>query len=102
MSDATYGMAGFGLQKDSEFTQVFNYHLLKAMEHGLVRRSYIDHHKSRFVQEHFGVGEGESLGMNHVMFTFELLAFGAAVSLALAAAEFAVDRWARKGWQMAQ
>ena len=42
MDDATYMLMTFGLQRDSEFLQAFNYYLLKANEHGILRRIYRD------------------------------------------------------------
>ena len=34
--DALYGHFSFGLQKDSEFGQIFNYHLLKMQQSGIL------------------------------------------------------------------
>ena len=39
MDDAVYGIGTLGLQKDSEFLQIFNHYILKAIESGVLRDS---------------------------------------------------------------
>ena len=78
----------FALQKDSEFLGIFNYYLLKEIEHGITKRLYRKYHMDLFAKEQFGMPEPQPLGMNNVMFTFILLGFGIC-----SAAVIAVFEW---------
>ena len=78
----------FALQKDSEFLGIFNYYLLKEIEHGITKRLYRKYHMDLFVKEQFGMPEPQPLGINNVMFTFTLLGFGICIAAAIAFMEW--------------
>ena len=80
MDDAVYGIMTMGLQKDSEFLEIFNYYLLKQFETGFSRRLYRQYHAGFFTNENFEMNEPQPLGFSHVMFCFILLAFGICLS----------------------
>ena len=88
MEDASYMLLTLGLQKDSEFLQAFNYYLLKAFEHGILKKIHRKYHMRRYVNEQFGMLEPQPLGLNNVIFPFTCLGVGICVALALAAMEF--------------
>ena len=77
----------FALQKDSEFLGIFNYYLLKEIEHGITKRLYRNYHMDLFVKEQFGMPEPQPLGINNVMFTFIMLGFGMCTAIAIATLE---------------
>ena len=80
MDDAVYGIMTMGLQKDSEFRQIFNYYILKQFETGFSRRLYRKYHAGFFTNENFELNEPQPLGFSHVMFCFTLLALGICLS----------------------
>ena len=80
MDDAVYGIMTMGLQKDSEFLQLFNHNILKQLETGFSRRLYRQYHAGFFTNENFELNESQPLGFSHVMFCFILLALGICLS----------------------
>ena len=80
MFDSTPVSGGIGLQKDSEFLAIVNYHMLKLVEGGILKR--IDEKwpdTSR--NEDFGMAEPKALGFNNILFPFTLLATGIVTAL---------------------
>ena len=77
----------FALQKDSEFLRIFNYYLLKEIEHGITKRLYQKYHLDLFAKEQFGMPEPQPLGINNVMFNFILLGFGICTASAISVFE---------------
>ena len=80
MDDTVYGILSMGLQKDSEFLQLFNYCILRQFETGISRRLYREYHAGFFTNENFELNESQPLGFSHVMFCFILLALGICLS----------------------
>ena len=74
------------LQKDSEFTELFNYHLLKMQETGTVERM-----KLRWIfnaNQEFGMTEAVKLGYENVMLPFNACALGIIVAAGLSLLEY--------------
>ena len=76
MDDAVYGSLTLGLQKDSEFHQVFNHYILKQFETGYARRLFRTYHTHLFTKTDYEMNEPQPLGFNNVMFCFIVLALG--------------------------
>ena len=88
MDDAQFAMATIGLQKDSEFFQIFNYYFIKEMESGFLRRLYrYKYVQALFIRENFEMMEPPPLGFNNVMFSFIFLAIGICLSTVLTITE---------------
>lgn len=87
MDDATYSLTSFGLQKNSEFRQIFNHFLQKQLEHGIIKRLYRKHHNSLYVHKEFGMPEPQPLGYDNVMFPYILLGGSLVASLLMAMVE---------------
>ena len=81
MDDSVQIVSGFGLQKDSEFLQLFNHKILKAMEGGVYKRLYRKHHMDLFTKENFEMMEAHPLTLNNVLFCFITLGFGIFLSI---------------------
>ena len=92
LDDSSYAYASFALNLGSEFLPLFNYYLLKALEHGIERRDFKSTHTKLFTNEEFGMPEPEPLGFKNTMFVFILLGFGVCASVLIALAEFLVQR----------
>ena len=92
MDDTLYTIGTLGLQKDSEFLQIFNYYILREMESGFLRRLYREHHPDLFTKENFEMIPPQPLGINNVMFCFILLGFGICLSLLSTAVEFIMPK----------
>lgn len=74
----------FGLQKDSEFTKLFNYHLSLLHESGVVnnhRKQYLDPDPDPIVSNQ--MEEAFALGYDTLLFPFLTLVFGIGMSLGL-------------------
>ena len=74
LSDSIKYKSSFALQKDSEFTQIFNYHIAKLDETGVLdslRFTYLP--KTVTVSN---PSKSISLGFNNVLFPFLILVFG--------------------------
>ena len=78
---------GLALQRDSEFLGLFNYYILKALEHGIIKRLYHSHHIDLYVKEQFGMVEPQPLTYKNVMFTFIFLGFGLSFAIMIALLE---------------
>ena len=66
---------GFAFQKDSEFTEFFNYHILKLEESGVLRQIRSDYFPD-FVTVEIENNQAVDLGFENVSFTFVVLGFG--------------------------
>ena len=88
MDDSLFGISTLALQKHSEFLQIFNYYILKAIEGGLLKRLYRKHRMSLFTKESFEMPEPQPLGWNNVMLSFMCLGFGICLSIIMATIEF--------------
>ena len=87
MDDSIFAHGALALQKDSEFLQIFNHYILRALEGGEIKRSYIYHHKYLFVKENFGIIEPQPLRPNNVMFCFSWIGFGVILSVIIVMTE---------------
>ena len=92
MDDSGYVIAGFGLQRESEFSKMFNHYLLKESEHGIRNRLYRKYFNGLYVKEEFGMPEPQPLGIDNVMFTFCCLGVGVTISIITAVVEFMVRK----------
>jgi hypothetical protein len=73
-----------------EFTKLFNYHLLKMKETGVMRNIWA---KQRSLNEHFDPPAGAiTLGFRHTLFPFILLGIGVTVACFLALGECVTQR----------
>ena len=81
MDDSVYGVGGLALQKDSEFLEIFNHYILKAMEVGEFRRVHRNHFMDLYTNENFEIPEPQPLGFNNIMFCLTCLVFGIFLSL---------------------
>ena len=87
MDDSVYTHAALALQKDSEFLQIFNHYILRALEGGDFKRLYYYSHKDLFVKENFGMIEPQPLRPNNVMFCFSWIGFGVILSVIIVMTE---------------
>ena len=89
MDDSVYAAASFALQKDSEFLQIFNHYIMKAMESGFLNRNFHNHRKDVYGEnENYETVEPQPLGFNNVMFIFIVLAIGICLSITKVLMEF--------------
>ena len=77
---------------DSEFLQIFNHYILKALEGGEFKRLYRNYHMDLFTKENFEMIEAQPLGLNNVMFCFTCLGFGMCLSLIKVMMEFIIKK----------
>ena len=96
MDDSVYGIATLALQKDSEFLQIFNHYILKALEGGDFRRMYRNHHMDLFTKENFEMSEPQPLASKNVMFCFISLGVGICLSLIIAMMELIRKKISKK------
>ena len=92
MDAAAYGMGGFGLQKDSEFLQIFNHYILKAMESGCLKRIFRNYHIDLYTKENFEMIEAQPLGYENTLFCGICLAGGACASILIVMIECIVKK----------
>ena len=92
MDDAVYGSLTLGLQKNSEFLQIFNHYILKEIESGYLRRLYLKYHAPLFTRENYETMDAQPLRFQNVMFCFVLLGVGVCFSIAKAMMEFIVTK----------
>ena len=92
MDDSVYARVTLALQKDSEFLQIFNHYILKALEGGEFKRSYRSYCMDLYTQENFEMTEAQPLGVNNVMFCFTTLGFGICLSLIKVMMEFMIKK----------
>ena len=81
LPDSFVSYEAFGLQKDSEFTKVMNYYIIKLLETSFILRSSKDLTETKFQEN--GEDAALQLGYNHVLFPVLLLVFGTTVAIAL-------------------
>ena len=75
MNDMSVVSVGIGLQKDSEFRELFNYLMMKLVEVGIIKRINMKWPDTSR-DEDFSIPEPGSLGFNNLLFPFNLLATG--------------------------
>ena len=92
MDDSVYGLGGLALQKDSEFLQIFNHYILKALEGGDFKRLYRNYFIDLYTNENFEMIEAQPLGLHNVMFCFTCIGFGICLSIIKAMMEFMIKR----------
>ena len=80
MDDAIYGLSAHALKKDSEFLQLFNHYILKAVESGCFNRLHRKYFIDLNTKENFEMNEAQPLGIENVMFCFICLSIGILVS----------------------
>ena len=84
--DALYGNLGFALQRDSEFTGIVQYALLKMKESGIfkkIRQKWIENSPKLNEPNN----EGMTLGYNNLLFPFSLILFGITIAALIAILE---------------
>ena len=96
MDDEVYGIGTLALQKDSEFFQIFNHYILKALESGCFKRLFRNYHIDLYTKENFGMIEAQPLGYENVMFCFIGLAAGIGASLFKGMFEFTTYKLAKE------
>ena len=92
MDDSVNGYTGLVLQKESEFLQIFNHYILKALEAGEFKRLYRNYYIDMYTKENFEMIEAQPLGLNNVMFCFTCLGFGICLSLIKVIMEFIIKK----------
>ncbi len=94
LDEAQSSSNAFGFQKNSEFTDLFNYHIIKMEKNGIMRRfidklfSYWRNNSSDRIERkwktkynaEYGVEDAPSLGFDMVLWPFGLLVVGAITS----------------------
>ena len=95
MDDYVYGFTGLGLPKDSEFLQIFNHYILKAMEGGEFKRLFRSYYIDLFTKENFEMPEPQPLGSNNVMFCYICLGFAICLSLIKVILEFMIKKMSK-------
>ena len=88
MDDSAILMGALVLQKDSEFLQILNYYILRALESGDFKRLTRNFNSVLFTRENFEMTEPQPLGLNNVMFCFTIFAFGICISVIMMLMEF--------------
>ena len=96
MDDSYWGMGGIPLLKGSEFVPLFNYYILKELEHGIQKRMYRKYHPEMFTNQQFSMLEPQPLGANNVLFLSTWLAFSICVSVGIAFAELTKKKFFSK------
>ena len=96
MDDTSYGIGTLGLQKDSEFLQIFNHYILKALEGGELKRLFRSNYIDFFIKENFNMTEPQPLGLNNVVFCFTCLGFAICFSLIKVMLEFMIKKMSKK------
>ena len=80
----------------SELREIFDHHLLKLTEHGILKRIY-NRGPDTSRNEDFGIAEAATLGFENLLFPFSLLAAGIFASVAMAAFEALLRKTTRLG-----
>ena len=81
MDDDGYTISTLGLQKDSEFTEIFNHYILRGIESGCFKKLFSNYYVYHFAKENFEMIEPQPLGYDNVMFCFACLAVGIILSV---------------------
>ena len=79
---------GVGLQKNSEFTEMFNYHIFKLYEMGVMDRlkhKYVDK-----PNKEFGFPEAITLGYENLLFPFGFIVLGMILAASAIIVEHAI------------
>lgn len=79
-----------GLQRESEFRSCLDYHILKMLNSGLMRRMQIKwmlKHKPDDLSHRIFASESSSLGLDNLMFPVLILVFGVTLSSVIALTE---------------
>ena len=92
MDDTTITWGGFWLRPDSEYLSLFNHHLLKAFETGILKRIDNSYRSEWKPPIKIGLTEPEPLGITNVMFLFSFLGASIIITLLLAAIENLVKK----------
>ena len=96
LKQPTTSLNSFGLQKDSEFTKIFSYHLRKMDESGLLHR--LEKKWNQIVEKHKTDGgrRATPLGYENVLFPFMGVILGAVLALSALLCEM-MAAWKHKG-----
>ncbi len=90
LSDSVRVGAGFTYPPDSEFRAMFDFHLLKLIQSGVVHNMQVKYFTPPPLT--IGVQEAESVGYDNMLFIFILLAFGIGVSFVMLSYEHCGNR----------
>ena len=91
LSDSIKYKSSFALQKESEFTQIFNYHIAKLDETGV-----LDTLRLKYLQKSLSVANPSksiTLGFNNVLFPFLILMLGILFGVGFSLYERALFCW---------
>ena len=91
MDAPAYSVAGFALQKDSEFRGLFNHYILKGKENGILDKLFRQYHMNMFTKEQFWMPEPQELHYSNVVFLFICLVAGVSASVVIATVEFIIS-----------
>ena len=95
MADTSIVSGGIGLQKDSEFQDIFHYLLIKFAEVGILKRinmKWPDTSRN----EDFGLPEPGSLAFSNILFPFTSLLTGIITASAFACLEYVLKRYRKE------
>ena len=81
---------GIALQKDSEFTKLFNHQLLKMFEKGKFHK--IDQRWTATYDQDYGMEEPVQLSYEHVLFPYNFLVLGIVIAVPLILVEWLIKR----------
>ena len=95
MLDTSVVSAGMGLQKGSEFLDLFNYQMIKLAEVGIIKRINMNWPDTSR-NEDLGIAEPGSLGFNNVLFPFTQLTLGILTACLSACMEFLFNHVLKK------
>ena len=87
IKEASRQMVAFGLQKGSEYTEIFNYNIQKMDEAGILDSLAKEHISTQTPSQTTGVEEPISLGYDNVLFPCIVLVSGCALSVMIFAGE---------------
>ena len=91
MRDALYGHLAFGLRKDSELRDIFNYYLLKMEQSGFMdalHQKWLENPYTSNARISSGSEDAFALGYDNVMFPFLGLSFGLVASVVMSLLEW--------------
>ena len=80
MDDEYRAQGGLVVQRDSEFLEIFNYYVLKAIEHGIIRKIETTW-EDQLTEKKIGINEPQPLGYENVTFLFVFLGSGVFASI---------------------
>ena len=92
MDDSSVACSTLGLQKDSEFLEIFNHFLLKQLENGIGNRLFLSHHNELYVKEQFGLTDVQPLATKNVMFLLIWAVAGFFTSLTITLIEIIIKK----------